>query len=316
MASASTRVRELRALEGLSAGKTAVHRLHPLAKLVCAFAFIVAVVSFGRYEFLRLAPYLFYPFVMMGLAELPYRLLLPRVLIALPFCLFAGVSNVLLDRGAAFLICGVAVSFGALSLATILLKTYLCVMAALILVATMPFTELTAQLRRLHVPMVFVMVFETTFRYVGVFFEEVHSMQVAYRLRSCGGGRRRSGGERRLGGGRLGGGLRSGGGCSGGGLRADSGCSGGERRLDSGCLGGGLRSGGAGRLEMRHMGSFVGQIFLRGFDRAERIHAAMRCRGYSLRRVPPARRRFRLWDAAAVCAVCVPAVVLRVLDYT
>lgn len=294
MASASTRVRELRALEGLSAGKTAVHRLHPLAKLVCAFAFIVAVVSFGRYEFLRLAPYLFYPFVMMALAELPYRLLLPRVLIALPFCLFAGVSNVLLDRGAAFLICGVAVSFGALSLATILLKTYLCVMAALILVATMPFTELTAQLRRLHVPMVFVMVFETTFRYVGVFFEEVHSMQVAYRLRSCGGGRRRSGGERRLGGGRLGGGLRA----------------------DSGCSDGGLRSGGAGRLEMRHMGSFVGQIFLRGFDRAERIHAAMRCRGYSLRRVPPARRRFRLWDAAAVCAVCVPAVVLRVLDYT
>ena len=33
-------------------------------------------------------------------------------------------------------------------------------------------------------------------------------------------------------------------------------------------------------LEMRHMGSFVGSLLLRSFDRAERIYGAMRCRGY------------------------------------
>ena len=253
MSDLSARVHEIRALESLAAGRTAIHRLHPLTKLLSAFIFIVFVVSFGRYDFTRLAPYLLYPFIMMALAELPYGLLLSRVLIAVPFCLFAGISNVILDRAAAFSIGGVTVSLGVLSLATILIKTYLCVMAALLLVATTPFTELTLQMRRLRIPMVFVMTFEMTFRYIGVLLEEVHSMITAYRLRS------------------------------------------------------GVKK----ALEARHMGSFVGQLLLRGFDRAERVHAAMRCRGYSLGRVMPARHKFKRADALALAAICLCSALLR-----
>ena len=254
MSDLSARVHELRALENLTAGRTVIHRLHPLTKLLSAFVFIVTVVSFGRYDFVQLAPYLFYPFIMMALAELPYKLLLSRVLIAAPFCLFAGISNVIFDNTAAMVIGGITVSFGVISLATILLKMYLCVMAALLLVATTPFTELTAQLRRLHIPTIFVMVFEMTFRYVGVLLEEVHSMTTAYKLRS------------------------------------------GAKR----------------NLEMRHMGSFVGQLLLRGFDRAERVHAAMRCRGYSLNHLPPPRRRLQGSDTIALAAICIPSLLLRV----
>jgi len=254
MSDISARVRELRSLENLSAGQTAVHRLHPLTKLLSALIYIIFVVSFSRYDFIRLAPYLFYPFVMMALAELPYKLMLSRVLIALPFCLFAGLSNVIFDRAAAFTVGSVTISLGALSLATILLKMYLCVMSALVLVATTPFTELTAQLRRLHVPMIFVMVFEMTFRYIGVLLEEVHAMTTAYKLRS------------------------------------------GNKKA----------------LDMRHMGSFVGQILLRGFDRAERVHAAMRCRGYSLKHIPPARKRFQVPDMLVLMAVCLLSALLRI----
>jgi len=253
MSDISARVHNIRALETLAAGQTAIHRLHPLIKLLSAIVYIVLVVSFGRYDFARLAPYLFYPFVMMALAELPYKLLLARVLIALPFCLFAGISNVVFDKAAAFDIGGFTVSLGVLSLATILLKMYLCVMAALLLVATTPFTELAAQLRRLRVPMVFVLIFEMTFRYIGVLLEEVHSMTTAYKLRS------------------------------------------GNKKA----------------LEMRHMGSFAGQLLLRGFDRAERVHAAMRCRGYSLKHVPSARRRLQYTDALVFAAVCLPSLLLR-----
>jgi len=256
MSDISARIHEIRALENLAAGRTAIHRLHPLTKLLSAFVYIVFVASFGRYDFVHLAPYLFYPFIMTALAELSYKLLLPRVLIALPFCLFAGISNVIFDKAAAFSVGGVTVSLGVLSLATILLKMYLCVMAALLLVATTPFTELTAQMRRLHAPMVFVMVFEMTFRYIGVLLEEVHSMTTAYKLRA------------------------------------------GNKKA----------------LEMRHMGSFVGQLLLRGFDRAERVHAAMRCRGYSLKHVPPALRRFHWSDALVLTAVCLPSVLLRFIS--
>ncbi len=40
-----------------------------------------------------------------------------------------------------------------------------------------------------------------------------------------------------------------------------------------------LRAGRRG-IQLRDAGSFIGQLLLRGFDRAERVYAAMRCRGY------------------------------------
>ena len=230
----------MRSLESLSLGRTAVHRLHPLVKFLSAFVFIVMVASFGRHELLRLAPYAVYPVAMMALAGLPCRLLLSRLLMALPFCLFAGLSNVLIDKSL-------------LSFWVILLKMSLCVMAALILVATTPFADLTGSLRRVHVPAVFVAVFETTYRYIGVLLEEASSMTTAYKL----------------------------------------------------------RSGGRKALDMSHMGAFVGQMLLRGFDRAERVHAAMECRGYSLTRIGGQNRRFLPKDALAAAALCLPPALLR-----
>jgi len=104
--------------------------------------------------------------------------------------------------------------------------------------------------------MVFVMIFETTFRYISVLLEEVHSMIMAYRLRS---GTKKS-------------------------------------------------------LDMKHMGVFVGQLVLRGFDRAERVHMAMRCRGYSLSIIPPVQRRLNCTDVLILAAVCVPAILLRIFE--
>ena len=253
MSDIAAHIQTLRTLESLAAGQTVVHRLHPLAKLLSTFTFIMIVASFGRYDVLRLAPYLLFPLVMMALAELPYRLLLSRALIALPFCLFAGISNVIIDRAEAFYVGRVAVSYGFLSLATIVLKLVLCVMAALLLVATTPFAEITAHMRRLCIPGVFVMVFEMTFRYIGVLMEEVYLMTTAYSLRS------------------------------------------GVKRA----------------LNVNHMGSFVGQLLLRGFDRAERIFAAMCCRGYSSSPIPIPGRRLRPADILALTAICLPSLVLR-----
>lgn len=42
-----------------------------------------------------------------------------------------------------------------------------------------------------------------------------------------------------------------------------------------------LRSNGERGVSMGHMGSFLGQLLLRSFDRAERVYTAMTCRGFS-----------------------------------
>jgi cobalt/nickel transport system permease protein len=218
---------EIYALERAALGRSPIHRLHPGAKIAAAFCYIAVVISFDRYSFSRLLPFLLYPSVLIALAELSPGLFIKPVLAALPFCLFAGLSNLFLERTPLFVIAGfgfrpVPVTRGFVSLCTLLLRGSLCVTAVLMLAATTPFHRLSAQLRRFHVPVLFIMVIEIMYRYMGILAEEVHSMIRAYTLR--GGGR---------------------------------------------------------KIALMHMGSFTGQLLIRSFRRAERIYAAMQCRGYA-----------------------------------
>lgn len=225
MSSIQSKVSEIYSLEQLSGKHTCVHALHPAVKIVSTFVYIITVASFGRYDLERLIPYVFYPAVVMALAEIPYSLLLKRAILAMPFCLFAGVSNAVLDRAPMLSLYGVVVSRGVMSLFTLVFRTVLCVVGVLILVSVTPFTELTSQMRRMKAPQLFMTLFEMTYRYIGALAEEASSMYTAYQLR------------------------------------------------------GNSYKG----LQMRHMGSFVGQLLLRSFDRAERVYSAMKCRGYALK---------------------------------
>jgi cobalt/nickel transport system permease protein len=175
---------EMYALELLSSGNTCIHRLHPLAKLLAAAAFIVTVVSFGKYDIARLAPYFFYPMLLMALSRTPHSMLYKRLLLALPFCLFIGVSNIVLDRAQAFAVGVVAVSYGTISFISLLCKAYLCVMAALLLVSVTKLRCLANELARLGVPSILIVMLEVTYRYIGILISEAHSMHIAYLLRA------------------------------------------------------------------------------------------------------------------------------------
>ena len=178
------RIHELYVLEELSGKDTALHRLHPRAKLFITLAYIVIIVSFNRYDVLGVCPFFIYTALVCSIAELPLKILHKRFLIALPFCAFAGFTNLLLDRHTAFVIGGAVITYGLLSLITILLRTYLCVMAVFILIATTPFSSLMRELRRMHVPQIFITLIEMIYRYIGVLIDEAGSMSIAYKLRS------------------------------------------------------------------------------------------------------------------------------------
>ena len=180
------KIQELYALEQLASGSTCIHRLHPLAKLLSSVIFIITIVSFNRYALVQLVPYIFFPLLVMALSETPYAMLFKRFLIALPFCFFAGISTVIFDRAVLFTVGSVTVSGGVVSLVTILFRTWLCVTAVLILVSVTPFSELTREMRRLRIPDVFIVMFELTYRYIGVLLNEAFSMNIAYSLRNSG----------------------------------------------------------------------------------------------------------------------------------
>lgn len=170
----------LHTLETLSQNNTCVHRLHPMAKLIASLVFVATVVSFGRYEIMGLLPYLFYPAVFMAFSETPYRPLLLRMLIAVPFCLFAGLANCIFDNEIAIGI----FSYGFISLVSIMLKMFLCVMAALMLISVTPLEKLSKCLVSLHVPSLFVMLLSMIYRYIYTMMDVASEVTHAYHLRN------------------------------------------------------------------------------------------------------------------------------------
>lgn len=67
-------------------------------------------------------------------------------------------------------------------------------------------------------------------------------------------------------------------------------------------------------LELRHMGSFVGSLLLRSFDRAGRIYNAMKCRGYGRPYRCPSPRSWRWTDVMFTVSACGLCLLFRFVD--
>ena len=176
-------------LEDLSQNDSPLHKLHPTAKIAAVTLYIITVVSFPRYEVAALLPMFLYPAILMSISETPYSAIFKRVLAALPFALAAGIGNLIFDRDTAFQTAWLSVSFGVLSLISLMLKTLFTVMSVLILVASTPTQALIKALLALHVPQSFCLQLMLTRRYISVLADEVTSRSRAYALRSPGSGR-------------------------------------------------------------------------------------------------------------------------------
>ncbi|GHS94442.1 cobalt ECF transporter T component CbiQ [Synergistales bacterium] len=209
-------------LERLAMGDSPIHRLHPAVKLATTIAYVLVVLSFPSQNVSGLMSFIFYPAIVMPLADVSYRLLLARLAAALPFSIFGGVGNLILLRDTAFVAGPFSVTVGMLSFVSIMQKTLLSVLAVLILVATTPFADITRQLTRLGMPNIICLQFVMTYRYLSALISEAYSMFTAYKLRSP------------------------------------------NTRM----------------IKMKDMGSFLGQLVLRSFDRGENIYQAMKCRGF------------------------------------
>jgi cobalt/nickel transport system permease protein len=225
-------------LERLGRGDSPVHGLNTGVKAAAAVLFLALVISFPSKNVSGLVGFALYPAFMMALSGTPYRPLLARLVFAMPFALFAGLSNLFFMRGAAFTLGGFTVSAGLVSFASIMLKTFLCVFATLILISTTPFTELCALLTGPRGLGILGLQVVLSYRYVSVLLDEAQSMRTAYLL------------------------------------RAPS-----EKAV-----------------RMRDMGSFLGQLLLRSFDRAGRVYYAMKCRGFCGVYHPRERRPLRRAD--------------------
>lgn len=173
-------------LDRLSYKNTIVHRLDPRIKLIATLLFLFTVISFSKYEVIALFPFFLYPVLLMTLGEIPLLFIIKKIVLVSPFAIFVGIFNPLLDPGQVVLMHGLTISAGWLSFFSILVKFFLTVSTAILLIATTSFPGVCHALRRLGVPSFFVSQLLFLYRYIFVLMEETMRIVRARDMRSFG----------------------------------------------------------------------------------------------------------------------------------
>jgi cobalt/nickel transport system permease protein len=173
-------------LDTLSYRETVVHRLDPRAKLIATVLFIVTVVSFPKYEIAGLLPFFLFPVILFSLGDIPVMFIMKKVLLVSAFAVFIGVFNPLLDRRVVYSLLGLPLSGGWISFLSIMVKFFLTVTAALLLIATTSFPGICHALQKLGMPEIFISQLLFLYRYLFVLTEETMRIVRARDMRSFG----------------------------------------------------------------------------------------------------------------------------------
>jgi cobalt/nickel transport system permease protein len=218
-------------------GASAMHQLDARIKFVLAIAFILtaALTPVGAWP----VYVLLFSLVLSAalLTDLGIGYVLKRAALALPFVL-AALPLLFTVGGSPLLVLPVAswtvtlTAQGLARFASIALKSWLSVQAAIILVSTTPFTQLLVAMRAVRVPRLLVAIFGLMWRYLFVLVDEVLRLMRARASRSG---------------------------------HSDE---------------PGMKPGGSLRWRARVTGGMAGNLFLRSFERGDRIYVAMMARGY------------------------------------
>jgi len=172
MSKISDSIFNIRLLDDLARKDTSIHRMHPVIKVLSTVAYLIAVVSFDRYEISGLLPFIFYPMILMLAADIPAPPIFKRLLMVEPLIVGVGILNPLFDPR------------GWITFLSIMIKSALTVTACLVLVATTGMDKIGQALRALKVPRIFVLQLLLTFRYIFLLAEELARMMRAYSLRA------------------------------------------------------------------------------------------------------------------------------------
>lgn len=238
---------------------SALHRLDPRVKAAITVAFIVSNALLPDGAWLAYALAWVYVLVLNLLSRLGAGFTLRRSFVALPFAL-AAVTAVFSIPGRPLAEWNlgtwtvIPTDAGVLRFVSIVIRSWLSVQAAILLVAVTRFPDLVHALEHLRVPAILTTIIAFLYRYLFVLTDEVMRLMRARQARSA----------------------------------AQE----------------GKRSGGGVLWRGRVAGNMAGQLFLRSYERSDRIYNAMLARGYDghLRTLNPhiLRPRDWVWTAGAL----------------
>lgn len=182
----SRAIREIESMDTLANEDRWVNRLHPLAKLWVTFLYIGITVSFSRYNLSGLLLMAVYPVIIFIVGEISFLDGVRRLAAVLPFVCVIGVFNPFFDTETAFEIGGAAVSYGVVSMITLMIKGVFTVLAAYLLIVSTTIEKICGALRRMRMPKIFVTQILLIYRYISVLLSEAERITDAYSLRAPG----------------------------------------------------------------------------------------------------------------------------------
>lgn len=160
-----------------------VHRLPAEVKIVAMVAFVLLVVFTPPAQYWAFAAYLAMLASVALLARVPARIIGPRLLIEVPFVLFA-VLMPFFGTGPTVEVAGVTLyEAGLVAAWNIVIKGTIGVLASILLAATTPARDLLLALDRLHVPALLVQIAAFMLRYAHVVTDEMARMRLAREAR-------------------------------------------------------------------------------------------------------------------------------------
>ena len=160
-------------------GTSPLHRARPQCKIAATLLFVLAVVATPREAFWAFGVYALGLLGVAGVGRVPLSLLARRLVIELPFLLFAVFLPVV-GQGERVEVLGVSLAVGGLWAAwNIVVKGTLGVAASTILAATTPVAELLGGLERLRLPKALTTIAGFMIRYADVIADEVRRMRIA-----------------------------------------------------------------------------------------------------------------------------------------
>lgn len=160
--------------------------IHPVARLLVTFIFIVITISFEKYQLTNLLGMLVYLSLQSFWEEIPIIPMLKRIRIILFMLFLLGIANPIFDRVEVLSVGNVIVTQGMISMVTLFLKGIFTVCATYILVVETGIGGICASLRVLKLPDFFVTVVLLIYRYLTVLLQEVKNTSIAYSLRAPG----------------------------------------------------------------------------------------------------------------------------------
>jgi cobalt/nickel transport system permease protein len=184
MSKLSSAIYEICNIENQASKNKWINQIHPLVKLFITLFYISLVVAFDKYSITGLMGMVLYPLVVFLIADIPFFECIKRVKFILPVVCIIGVFNPIFDQKTMLFIAGFSLSFGVISMLTLVIKGILTVLAAYLLIITTTIEKICTAMRMLHIPQTFVTVILLTYRYINVLLKEADRIMQAYALRA------------------------------------------------------------------------------------------------------------------------------------